>query len=332
MDILLICIIVLAVAFDFVNGFHDTANAIATTVYTHALSVGAAIALAASMNLLGAVVSENVAQTISEGLVAVTLDSYVILAALISAILWNLFTWWRSIPSSSSHALIGSLLGATILYSMTFEGVQWNNVFVKVILPLFTSPLLGFLCAFLAMKLILQVFKSFNRAKVHGVFKHLQLLSAALVAFAHGTNDAQKTMGIITLALISGNVLAVGEGVPLWVKLLCATAIACGTMLGGKRVMKTMGSKVTKLDSAGGFAAQTTSALVIQGMSALGAPISTTQVITTAVMGVGSAHSIKSVNWGIARDIALTWVITLPVTALLGAGVVFIIETLVRFV
>lgn len=326
MSLILISIVVFALVFEFINGFHDTANAIATTVYTRALTVGKAIALAACMNLLGALISESVAKTFTEGLVSVAIEEYVILAALIGAIVWNLFTWWKSIPSSSSHALIGALLGACIAYTMGVQGVNWNGVLNKVIIPLFTSPLLGFFIAYLMMKLINKLFERLNRRKVNGVFKKLQLFSAAMVAFAHGTNDAQKTMGIITLALISGHVLDAGASVPFEVKVLCALTMAAGTAMGGRKIMKTMGGGVTKLNSAGGFAAQTTSAAVIQGMSFLGAPISTTQVITSAVMGVGSAKRLKSVKWKIAGDIAVTWVVTLPVTALLGALAVFAIQ------
>lgn len=326
MSILLVAIIACALIFEFINGFHDTANAIATTVYTRALSVGKAIALAAGMNFLGALVSESVAKTFTEGLVSIQLEVYVILAALIGAIIWNLFTWWKSIPSSSSHALIGALLGATMFYAMGVHGVNWEGVLNKIVIPLFTSPLLGFFIAYLMMKTVNHLFARFERHKVNGVFKRLQLLSAALVAFSHGTNDAQKTMGIITLALITGGLLPGGASVPMWVKILCAATIALGTSVGGWRIMKTMGGGVTKLNNAGGFVAQTTSALVIQGMSVIGAPISTTQVITSAVMGVGSAKRLKSVKWKIAGDIAVTWVVTLPVTMILGALAVFVIQ------
>lgn len=330
MSIILICVLVFAIAFEFINGFHDTANAIATTVYTRALTVGKAIALAAGMNFLGALVSENVAKTITSGLVSVQLEEYVVLAALIGAIIWNLFTWWRSIPSSSSHALIGSLIGACIVYTMGVEGVKWDGVLQKIVIPLFTSPILGFFLAFSLMKLVNKAFARFSRNKVNGAFKRLQLLSAALVAFSHGNNDAQKTMGIITLALITGGLLPVGAGVPLWVKIVCATTIAIGTSVGGWKIMKTMGGGVTKLNSASGFVAQTASAAVIESMSLIGAPISTTQVITSAVMGVGSAKRLKSVKWKIAGDIALTWVVTLPVAALLGGLSVFVIQLVLQ--
>ncbi|MDR2672044.1 MAG: inorganic phosphate transporter [Coriobacteriales bacterium] len=329
MSLIFVCVVVFAIAFEFINGFHDTANAIATTVYTRALTVGRAIFLAAVMNFVGALISENVAMTITDGLVSVMVEEYVVLAALVGAIIWNLFTWWRSIPSSSSHALIGSLIGATIVHTMGVEGIKWDGLLNKVLIPLVSSPLIGFIIAFLLMKLVFKLFEDVARNRVNQGFKRMQIFSAALVAFSHGTNDAQKTMGIITLALITGGILPLGAGVPIWVKLVCAITIAIGTSVGGWKIMKTMGGGVTKLDPASGFVAQTSSALVIQGMSLIGAPISTTQVITTAVMGVGSARRLKAVKWHIAGDIALTWLVTLPVSALLGGISVFLIQFIV---
>lgn len=329
MSIILISVLVFAIVFEFINGFHDTANAIATTVYTRALSVGKAIALAAVMNFIGALVSENVAKTITDGLISVQIEEYVVLAALIGAIIWNLFTWWRSIPSSSSHALIGALIGACIVYTLGIDGIKWDGVLNKIIIPLLTSPIMGFFLAYAMMKLVNKAFVRLSRHKVNGVFKRLQLLSAALVAFSHGNNDAQKTMGIITLALITGGILPVGSSVPIWVKIICAATIAAGTSVGGWKIMKTMGGGVTKLNSAGGFVAQTASAAVIESMTFIGAPISTTQVISSAVMGVGSAKRLKSVKWKIAGDIAITWVVTLPVAAILGGLAVIVIRLFV---
>jgi carbon-monoxide dehydrogenase catalytic subunit len=231
MTVILISVILCALVFEFINGFHDTANAIATSVYTRALSVGAAIALAAGMNFLGALVFEGVAKTISKGLISETanLEEYVILAALLGAIAWNLFTWWRAIPSSSSHALIGSLVGASIVYTAGFEDIVWSGVFEKVVIPLFTSPVIGFLLGFGIMKLIFVVLASRPRSRVNKTFSKLQIFSAAAVAFTHGTNDAQKTMGIITLALVTSGVLDAGANIPLWVKILCGLTIAAGT-------------------------------------------------------------------------------------------------------
>lgn len=315
---LIICVVIFAVIFEFINGFHDTANAIATSVYTRALSVGAAIALAAVMNFVGALAFEGVAHTISTGLVSTSLEQYVVLSALLGAIIWNLFTWWRAIPSSSSHALIGSLVGSTIVYTLSFEDIIWSGILEKVIIPLFTSPLIGFLLGFSVMKLFYVVLATRPRSRVNKVFLRLQILSAAAVAFMHGTNDAQKTMGIITLALFTGGLLPSPEHIPLWVKILSGVTIAAGTSVGGWKIMKTMGGRVTKLEPAGGFAAQATSAAVIGLMTMQGAPISTTHVITTSVMGVGSARRLKAVKWKIAKDIIVTWVITLPAAALLG--------------
>lgn len=322
---ILICVIAFALLFEFINGFHDTANAIATSVYTRAMTPKKAIALAAVMNLVGAMVSEKVALTISSGLVNIALEQHVILGALIGAIIWNLFTWWKGIPSSSSHALIGSLIGATMMYTMSAEAVIWSGVLKKVIIPLVTSPFIGLFIGFGFMKLLFTLFANWPQAKANKLFSKLQIFSAALVAFSHGNNDAQKTMGIITLALISGGVLGAGSGVPMWVKVCCACMMALGTSLGGWKIMKTMGGGVTKLQPASGFAAQTASALVIESMTFLGAPISTTQVITTSVMGVGSAKRLSAVKWGIAQNILIAWIVTLPITMVLGAASVWII-------
>ncbi|MDR2109274.1 MAG: inorganic phosphate transporter [Coriobacteriales bacterium] len=323
---IIICSILFAVVFEFINGFHDTANAIATSVYTRALTVGRAIALAAGMNFIGALVSENVAKTITTGLVSVRLEEYVILAALIGAILWNLFTLWRGIPSSSSHALIGALIGATVVHTLSVKSVKWEGVLEKIVIPLFTSPLVGFFIAFLLMKLLRRLLAGVYRNHPNRVFLRLQILSASLVAFSHGTNDAQKTMGIITLALISGGVLPLDSGVPWEVKLLCAATIAAGTSIGGWKIMKTMGGGVIKLEPSSGFVAETTSALVIESMSFLGAPISTTQVITAAVMGAGTARRLRSVKWQTVSRIVRTWVLTLPASALLGGISVYFVQ------
>ena len=318
LSVILILVIAFALIFEFINGFHDTANAIATAVYTRALSARKAIMLAAIMNLIGAMASEKVASTISKGLVDVELEQYVILAALIGAILWNLFTWWKGIPSSSSHALIGSLIGAVIAYTMNTGDILWDGVLAKVIIPLVTSPLMGLLAGFICMKLIYKLFSSWSPNRVSSLFRRLQVISSAFVAFSHGNNDAQKTMGIITLALVTGGLLESGSGVPLWVKISCAFVMALGTSLGGWKVMKTMGAGVTKLQPASGFAAQLSSALVIETMTFLGAPVSTTQVITTSIMGAGTAKRRSVVRWGVAGNIFMAWVVTLPVTAALG--------------
>ena len=327
LSLILIFVILFALIFEFINGFHDTANAIATAVYTKALSPTKAIAMAALMNLFGAMASEKVAGTISKGLVDVELEQYVILSALIGAILWNLFTWWRGIPSSSSHALIGSLIGSVMVYTMTTEHIIWSGVVSKVIIPLFTSPLLGLIVGFACMKVIYKAFARWTPQKVNRIFLKLQVLSSAFVAFSHGNNDAQKTMGIITLALVTAGIHGSGDGVPLWVKLSCALVMAAGTSVGGWKVMKTMGSGVTRIEPASGFAAQTSSALVIESMTFLGAPISTTQVITTSIMGTGTARRLSAVRWGVAGNILTAWVLTLPVSMALGGITTFILSS-----
>ncbi|MDR3364643.1 MAG: inorganic phosphate transporter, partial [Clostridiales Family XIII bacterium] len=319
MTAIVVGVVLVALLFEFINGFHDTANAIATSVYTRALTTGKAILLAAAMNFLGALVSERVAMTITHGLIGVEIEEYVVLAALLGAIIWNLLTWWKGIPSSSSHALIGSLVGSAIVFTAGTQDILWGGIVSKVIVPLVTSPFLGFLVGFGIMKLIFQTCQHFSPGRVNGVFSKLQIVTAALVAFSHGTNDAQKTMGIITLALISGGILSDGAGVPAWVKICCAIAIAAGTSVGGWKIMKTMGGGVTKLQPPGGFAAQLSATAIIEAMSFFGAPISTTHVITSSVMGVGSAKRLSAVKWGKAKDIVLTWVVTLPACAALGA-------------
>jgi len=311
-------VIIVALFFNFINGFHDTANAIATSVYTKALTAGKAILLAAVMNFIGTLVSEKVAMTISNGLINISLEQYVIMAALLGATCWNLITWWLGIPSSSSHALIGSLVGATMVYTSGTQNILWSGVVYKVVIPLFTSPLLGLVLGFLGMRLMYRMFVKWSQSHVNKVFLKMQIVSSAFVAFSHGNNDAQKTMGIMTLALISGGVLDPGSGVPMWVKIVCAVTMALGTSIGGWRIMKTMGGSVTKLEPSSGFVAQTASAIVIEGATLFGIPVSTTQVITTSIMGVGSAKRVSSVKWGIAQNIMIAWLLTLPVSIVFG--------------
>ena len=311
-------VVLVSLVFEFINGFHDTANAIATSVYTRSLTPAKAIMLASVMNFIGALVSERVAKTITSGLIGVEIEEYVVLAALIGAIIWNLITWWKGIPSSSSHALIGSLVGAAMVYTAGVQGILWKGVLQKVIIPLVLSPFMGFFVAFGVMRLIYRLCHNIASGKVNSAFSRLQIISAAFVAYSHGNNDAQKTMGIITLTLISGGFLPADAGVPIWVKIICAAMMAAGTAAGGRRIMKTLGGGVTRLQPPGGFAAQASAAAVIEFMTSFGAPISTTHTITSAVMGVGSAKRLSAVKWGKAGDIVLAWVITLPVCAALG--------------
>ena len=321
----LICVLVAAFVFEFINGFHDTANAIATTVYTRALPVRVAILMSATMNFIGALMSESVALTISKGLVDVQLDLYVIFAALVGAIIWDLFTWWRAIPSSSSHALIGSLIGATIVYTHGFQDVIWSGVLQKVVIPIFTSPLIGFILGFTIMRLVHEICANIQLSKANAFFHKAQIASSMFMAYSHGNNDAQKTMGIITIALISAGLLGDGEGIPLWVKLFCAGTMALGTSIGGQRIMKTVGSGVTKLEPVMGFVSETSSAIAIETMTALGAPVSTTQVITTSTMGAGTSRGAKKVKWGIGLQMVAAWVITLPATMALGGLTAWIV-------
>ncbi len=321
---LLVAVLVAAFIFEFINGFHDTANAIATTVYTRALPVRVAILASATMNFIGALMSENVALTISKGLVDVQLDLHVILAALVGAIIWDLFTWWRAIPSSSSHALIGSLIGATIVSTRGFKDVIWSGVAQKVIIPIFTSPLIGFMLGFCIMRLVHEVCTGIQLNKANAFFHKAQIASSMFMAYSHGNNDAQKTMGIITIALVSAGLLDAGTGIPLWVKLFCAGTMALGTSIGGQRIMKTVGSGVTKLEPVMGFVSETSSAIAIEVMTALGAPVSTTQVITSSIMGAGTSRGAKKVKWGIGYQMLVAWIVTLPATILLGGMVAFI--------
>lgn len=325
-DPLLIAVIGIALLFEFINGFHDTANAIATSVYTRAMRPGVAIALAAVMNFCGALVSERVAMTISKGLIVSEPAQYVILAALAGAVIWNIITWYFGIPSSSSHALIGSLVGAVIVSAGGVHSILWGGVLHKVVIPLFTSPILGFIAGFWVMKLLYILLRNKTHTWVNRVFSKFQIVSAAFIAFSHGNNDAQKTMGIITLALIGSGVLGGDAGVPLWVKISCATVMALGTSIGGRRIMKTVGNNVTRLEPYSGFASQIAAAAVIEMATFNGAPVSTTHVITSSVMGVGSSKRFSSVNWGTAGNIVMTWFITLPITMALGASAAWLLS------
>lgn len=329
-NLMVAVIILLAVIFDFINGFHDTANSIATSVSTRVLSPRAATLMSASLNFIGALVSVNVANTIASGILNGSPEQYIIASALCGAIVWNLFTWYIALPSSSSHALIGSLIGSAMVATGSLKVVNWTNILDKVIIPLFSSPVIGFVIGYIVMKLIYLFLGRVSRNKVNKCFSKLQILSAALMAYSHGSNDAQKTMGIITMALVSGGVIKSTDGVPLVVKLICALAMALGTSLGGWRIIKTIGVNMIQLEPVEGFAAETSSAAVIQVMTAMGAPVSTTHVISSAIMGVGSSKRLTAVRWTTAKDIVVTWFITIPATMLLGAGFSFLIGLIVH--
>ncbi|MGI8588128.1 MAG: inorganic phosphate transporter [Chloroflexia bacterium] len=315
---LLYTLLVLAVAFDFINGFHDTANAVATVISTRVLTPTRAILMAAALNFVGATLFTEVAKTIGSGIIGKEVPLLAVAAALIGAITWNLITWYLGIPSSSSHALIGSLVGAGIAGSpLGFNTVNWNVLWQKVVLPLILSPVSGFVIALLLMKLLYAVFANMSPARVGGFFRKAQIVSAAAVAFSHGGNDATKTMGIITLGLLSAHAIPTFS-VPFWVILLSAATMAAGTAAGGRRIIHTMGTRLTHLEPIHGFAAETSAAIVIQTATTLGFPLSTTHVISSTILGVGAARRMNAIRWEVVRNMVRAWVLTIPVTALLG--------------
>jgi PiT family inorganic phosphate transporter len=325
--LLLIVVLGLSVVFDYINGFHDTANAIATSVSTRALKPEHAILMSATANFLGALTGTAVAITIASGLATMPEGpegQVIVAAALIGAIAWNLLTWRLGIPSSSSHALIGGLLGAVIV-AEGVDAVIWSGVVDKVLIPLVLSPVLGLAIGFLFMVVVLNVFRRAHPRRMNDRFRRLQLVSAAFMAFSHGSNDAQKTMGIMTLALFTAGVIPTVE-VPLWVILVSASAISLGTAAGGWRIIKTMGQRVVKLDPVHGFAAETTAATIILTASRLGFPVSTTHVIASAIMGVGSSIRLSAVRWGVAGNIVTAWVLTLPAAGLAAAAAYLVLS------
>jgi PiT family inorganic phosphate transporter len=315
----MIAVIVVALSFDYTNGFHDAANAIATSVSTRALTPRAALIMAALMNLLGAFLGTGVAQTVGSGIVELpeaTASLVVVLAALLGAISWNLITWWFGLPSSSSHALIGGLIGATLA---SVGIVKWAGVVEKVLIPMVVSPVVGFLVAYLLMTGILWAFRRANPGRVNRGFRIAQSFSAAAMALGHGLQDAQKTMGVMTLALVVGGYQSDFE-VQWWVIVLAAAALAAGTYAGGWRIMRTLGRRIVHLDPPRGFAAETTAASVLYTTAfVFHAPISTTHTITSAVMGVGATKRLSAVRWGIAGTIVTAWVLTIPMAGLVAA-------------
>ncbi|TFD77994.1 inorganic phosphate transporter [Cryobacterium fucosi] len=326
MDFTLIVVLVIALAlvFDFTNGFHDTANAMATPIATGAMRPRVAVGLAAVLNLVGAFLSTEVAKTVSGGIIregdgGVQITPEIIFAGLIGAIVWNLITWLRGLPSSSSHALFGGLIGAAII-GIGFQSVDYNVVVAKVILPALIAPLTVGVVAFIATRLAYFITRrDSGRADGRGGFRYAQIFSSSLVALSHGTNDAQKTMGVITLTLIAGGVQSVGSGPQLWVIVVCALAIAIGTYTGGWRIIHTMGRGLTDVKPAQGFAAETSTAATILASSHLGFALSTTQVASGSVIGSGLGRRGATVRWGMAGQIALGWVLTLPAAAIMGA-------------
>jgi phosphate/sulfate permease len=325
----LVVIVVVALLFDYTNGFHDAANAIAVAVSTKALTPRIALGLAAVMNLIGALISTKVATTVGAGIIDAPTGSgglQVVFAALIGAISWNLITWYFGLPSSSSHALIGGLVGAALAAQ---ESVKWSGIVDKVVIPMILSPLVGFLLAYLLMVAILWSFRRSNAHRTERGFRRAQILSSAAMAFGHGTQDAQKTMGIITLALVTSGHLDTFE-VPLWVILASALAIAAGTYSGGFRIIRTMGRRIIQLTPASGFAAQTTaSGVMIATATVFAVPVSTTHVTTTSVMGAGATRRFSAVRWGVAGNILTAWVLTLPAAALVAAVAYFLTHAVV---
>jgi len=318
LQFLILTVIVLALLFDFINGFHDTANAIATSVSTRAIKPAHAIIMAAALNFLGAIYSTGVAKTIGGDIVASAemVDEHIIIAALMGSIIWNLFTWYVAMPSSSSHALVGGIIGA-VLVSTGSTGLNFIGI-GKIVLSLIASPLLAIFSGFIVMTVLFLLFGQFAPSALNGRFKKMQILSAAAMAFSHGSNDAQKSMGIITLALLSGGYLSSFE-VPDYVKFLCAAAMACGTALGGWRIIRTIGGKIFKLEPISGFAADLNSSIVIFSATLLHLPVSTTHVVSGSIMGVGTAKRIRAVRWGVAQQMLVAWVLTIPCTAVMGA-------------
>lgn len=322
--LLTLLVVVFALAFDFINGFHDTANAIATSVSTRALPPKTAVIMAAIMNFVGAITFTGVAKAITKDIVdpfALQNGTLVILAALIAAIAWNLITWYFGIPSSSSHAIIGSIAGAAIAAAgfgiLNYEG------FIKILQALLLSPFIAIAVGFLMMSLFKVIFKGFNLYKTNKGFRTVQIGTAALQAFTHGTNDAQKAMGIITMALIAAGMQSDDE-VQEWVRFACALAMGLGTSIGGYKIIKTVGGKIMKIRPVNGVAADLSSASIIFGATLIHLPVSTTHVISSAIMGVGAAQRVKGVKWGVARKIVLTWIITLPISATL-AGLIYLL-------
>ncbi|MGG2066435.1 inorganic phosphate transporter [Bacillus sp. S14(2024)] len=317
--ILTVLVVICALAFDFINGFHDTANAIATAVSTKALKPRQAILLASIMNFLGAMTFTGVAKTITKDIVdpfTLPNGSVVILAALIAAIAWNLITWYYGIPSSSSHAIIGAIAGAAIaaagIHSLNYKG------FIKIIEALVISPIIAFVIGFIVYSIFKVSFKNFNLTKTNKNFRLFQVFTAALQSYTHGTNDAQKAMGIITMALIANN-YHTSTDIPFWVQLACATAMGLGTSIGGWKIIKTVGGQIMKIRPVNGVAADLSSSIVIFGATFIHLPVSTTHVISSSILGVGASHRVKGVKWGTAKRMLITWVITLPISASLAA-------------
>jgi inorganic phosphate transporter, PiT family len=326
-DVLLVAVILTALAFDFTNGFHDTANSIATSVSTHALSPRQAVALAAVANLAGAFVTTAVAKTVGQGIIDTGLvTQQTILAALLGAIAWNLATWYVGLPSSSSHALFGGLIGAAIVQS-GLKGVEWSGVWDKIVIPGVLSPIFGFLGAFVLLVAIYWLFQWLTYSSANRTFRLGQLGSGTFFAFAHGANDAQKTMGVIALALYANGSID-HFYIPDWVKVTAGLAIAAGTYVGGWRIVRTLGQRVFSMDPASGFAAQTSAGVTLYVATHYGFPVSTTQCISGAVMGAGATKRLSAVRWGVAGNILVAWLLTIPAAALVAGALYWPLQAL----
>ncbi|CAK21683.1 inorganic phosphate transporter [Listeria welshimeri] len=326
MFLITVVIVLAALAFDLINGFHDTANAIATSVSTKALKPRHAIILAAVMNFVGAISFTGVAKTITKDIVnpfALDHGELVILAALLSAIAWNLITWYFGIPSSSSHALIGSIAGAAIA-SAGFASIEYSG-FTKIIIGLLVSPVLAFVVGYTIYSLFKIFLKNLNLATTNRRFRMIQVGTAALQSYTHGTNDAQKSMGIITMALIASG-FQTTDDVQLWVQVSCAIAMAVGTSIGGWKIIKTVGGKIMKIKPVNGVAADLSSVIIIFGATFIHLPVSTTHVISSSILGVGTAHRVKGVKWDTAQRMIITWVITLPISATIAALIFYVLR------
>lgn len=318
MDPFLVAVVVTALVFDYTNGFHDAANAVATSISTRALPPNVALFGAAVLNVLGALVSTHVAATLAKGIVDPgAVSGPVLFGGLMGAIAWNLLTWWWALPSSSSHCLIGGVTGAVMVTAGT-DAVQWQGIFDKVLIPTVMAPLIGFATGISIMIALLWAFRRSHPGPLMRRFRVAQLASASLVAFSHGSNDAQKTMGIITLALFAAGSIPTLD-VPFWVKLVSALAIGLGTWSGGKRIIRTLGMRLVKLTPVHGFAAETAASAVLLGTAHFGFPVSTTHVISTSIMGVGATERVSAVKWGLTLEIFVAWIVTLPAAALVGA-------------
>jgi PiT family inorganic phosphate transporter len=324
---LLVLVIILATVFDFINGFHDTANAIATSVSTRVLSPKIAVSMAAVLNMVGALSGTAVAKMVGAGLVtSAGITQVTVVSALLSAIIWDLFTWFFGLPTSSSHAILSGLVGAAVATAGT--GIIMTGGVYKILAGLIFSPIVGLILGYLLMAFLTWIFRRSSPATVTKTFNRLQIVSAAYMAFSHGSNDAQKTMGIITMALVSYYKLPHFD-IPLWVIGLCATAMALGTAIGGWRVIKTLGVRLVNLRPINGFAAEASAATIIEFASRIGLPLSTTHVISSTVMGVGASKRLSAVRWGVGSNILAAWIFTLPACAALAWGVCKVLQYMI---